>query len=671
MSVIKSIARNLRLILSRDIEQGLDGIRERLEIRADRYEEAIDARLETRFGAVEADLERRTAELAGRLAETAERSAAEQAALERRFDGQLTAATDRQEERLGEVANGFGQQLASVEGQLAGRITALDERLEARLAVIEERLDARLAAVDERIEARLAAIDERLEERLVVIEERTDQRLATIESGNDQRFESFGQEVAERLGRYEEAVDQRFDERLAGIDHQLDQRQVVLETRLEERLAAIESGNDRRFDDFGMHLDSRLTGMETSFAIRAQNYEAAVDQRFAERLEAVEADLAARFSEHARAVDIRLDDRQAGMDRRLDERFNGFEKRTDTRLEAHELRIDRTLSQNRNDVIERTDLLLQVFEQRLDRLRRGALPEGDAAGTVAMPHPAHSLYDQIIDWKPAAATGLDHFSADEQEIADYLLSFVPDEEAKGYVRQHMRRYLSTLNRIPPARRSSERLLELGSLTPLAPAIRRFCGYAEIIGNNWWPGGEKLATKHFAQSDGGEQLSIPLHNFNVEADPFPFPDGSFRVILCGELLEHLQRDPLHMLWECNRVLENDGFLILTTPNIAGTRSIEGLLTGCSPYLFSQYNLESAFDQHHREYAPQEVATALTASGFEVVRLETEDVWRRSNPAILELLAKVGLSTELRGDNIFAMARKAGPPVTRYPKELYIN
>ena len=92
----------------------------------------------------------------------------------------------------------------------------------------------------------------------------------------------------------------------------------------------------------------------------------------------------------------------------------------------------------------------------------------------------------------------------------------------------------------------------------------------------------------------------------------------------------------MLWECNRVLEDNGFLILTTPNIAGCRSIEGVLTGCSPYLFSQYNLASPFDQHHREYAPREVRTALTAAGFEVLKLETEDVWRRSNPAILELL-----------------------------------
>ena len=61
----------------------------------------------------------------------------------------------------------------------------------------------------------------------------------------------------------------------------------------------------------------------------------------------------------------------------------------------------------------------------------------------------------------------------------------------------------------------------------------------------------------------------------------------------------------------------------------------------------------------------------AAGFTVVELETEDVWMRSNPAIIELLKEVNLPTENRGDNIFALARKTGAPVERYPKELYVD
>jgi hypothetical protein len=71
------------------------------------------------------------------------------------------------------------------------------------------------------------------------------------------------------------------------------------------------------------------------------------------------------------------------------------------------------------------------------------------------------------------------------------------------------------------------------------------------------------------------------------------------------------------------------------------------------------------------APCEVGVALAAAGFTVVELETEDVWMRSNPAIIELLKEVNLQTENRGDNIFALARKTSAPIERYPKELYVD
>jgi len=129
--------------------------------------------------------------------------------------------------------------------------------------------------------------------------------------------------------------------------------------------------------------------------------------------------------------------------------------------------------------------------------------------------------------------------------------------------------------------------------------------------------------------------------------------------------------MHMLWELNRALAPDGLLLLTTPNIVSARSIEGLLVGCAPYLFAQYDRKTPLDQHNREYAPYEVGVALAAAGFTVVELEAEEVWMRSNPAIIELLKEVELSTENRGDNIFALARKTGAQIERYPKELYVD
>jgi SAM-dependent methyltransferase len=434
--------------------------------------------------------------------------------------------------------------------------------------------------------------------------------------------------------------------------------------------------------------------------------------------------LSERADRYERNVDLRLDERLETIERRLDERLETIERRLDERLEAHERRTDNYLLQSRVEIIDRADVMLQIFEQRLERQRReiqamrealaardaGAKNSDGSSDSEARPAPNVSapngpqspadqilsfrrlaenagwpvkqklqsgaaggsmLYQRILDWKKESQDGLNDFSADEQEMVDYILSFISDPGDRAYAMQHMRRFIGTLQRIPPPQSSSDRLLELGSLMHLAPAIKKFCGYQEVCGADFWESDEKLVYETVAQKNGADAHTFELCNFNVERDPFPWPDNHFRVALCCEILEHLQSDPMHMLWELNRTLAPDGFLLLTTPNIVSARSIEGLLVGCAPYLLSQYNRKTPIDQHNREYAPYEVGVALAAAGFTVVELETEDVWMRSNPAIIELLKEVNLPTENRGDNIFALARKTGAPVERYPKELYVD
>lgn len=82
-----------------------------------------------------------------------------------------------------------------------------------------------------------------------------------------------------------------------------------------------------------------------------------------------------------------------------------------------------------------------------------------------------TLYQRILDWKKKSRDGLNNFSADEQEVVDYILSFISDPAERDYTMQHMRRFIGTLQRIPPPQSSADRLLELGSLLHLAPAIK--------------------------------------------------------------------------------------------------------------------------------------------------------------------------------------------------------
>jgi SAM-dependent methyltransferase len=527
--------------------------------------------------------------------------------------------------------------------------------------------------------------------------------LRSVFEAQEQRIDAFQQRADERADAYERALDLRLDERFTGIEERLDERSSNFEAAQDARL-------DKRFVNLEQRSDERFATIEQQNDAQQAKLAKTLDQRFDKRV---------------RAADNRFDDRFARTERQIDERFQTLEQRLDERMETHEKRTDYNLKLNRADIIERADVMLQIFEQRLDQQRRelkalrqqlaqlqGTTPAENQAESIAETNgqlatidpkqilaesePAQqvqsfrklaqasgliganklkttdaTLYQKILDWKRVSAEGFNNFTPDEQEVVDYLLSFISDDAERNYTRQHLRRFLSTLQRIPPPQRSTDRLLELGSLLHLAPVIKKFCGYNEVCCADTWEGAEKLSHETLRQVNGSESHTIELRNFNVEAEPYPYPDGHFRVVLCCELIEHLQHDPLHMLWECNRILQPDGFLLVTTPNITSARSIEGVLIGCTPYLLSQYNLTTPADQHNREYAPLELGIALAAAGFTVIELETEDVWLRSNPAILKLLEEVNLPTDMRGDNIFALARKTSEPLERYPQELYVE
>ncbi len=405
------------------------------------------------------------------------------------------------------------------------------------------------------------------------------------------------------------------------------------------------------------------------------------------------------------------------IEERINFRADVYERAVDTRIDERLERHENLIRQMSVDIVERNDIMLQLFEERLDKQRReirairqmmdlatnsGPVVEPNAGGDQGRENLANNgastqqtvahqrltditkqvrsksalsddvvLYHKILDWKKVAHDGIDQFPPDEQEVVDYILSFTDDPKDIEYLKTHMRRLISTLNRIPPAQSSVDRLLELGSRSAIAPAIRKYSGYNEVLGADVWDSDEKVARRTVEQKSGSDSYTFEVRNFNVERDPFPFPDNYFRVVLCCELIEHLRSDPMHMLWESNRVLADGGYLILTTPNITSARAIEAVLVGCVPYLYPQYNVKEAMDQHYREYAPREVSEALTAAGFTVEALETQDVWLRSNPAIIDLLAELLISTELRGDNIFALARKTGAPVERYPAYLYVQ
>jgi glycosyltransferase involved in cell wall biosynthesis/SAM-dependent methyltransferase len=260
-----------------------------------------------------------------------------------------------------------------------------------------------------------------------------------------------------------------------------------------------------------------------------------------------------------------------------------------------------------------------------------------------------------------------------EPIGPYIESWAPVENgSREYVESHLSRLERTLAITPPGG-PADSVLEMGAYLQITPALKTRLGYGEVRGCYF---GEAGGTHQRAvTSASGETFECSVDLFDAEKDPFPYADGSFSTVLCCELLEHLTADPLHMMAEINRILKPGGHLVLTTPNLASLRSLAGILQGFHPQLFSAYirPRNGVVDARHaREYTPVELRKLLEDSGFEVALLETGPFREEPKPEfawVEHLLTRYLLSTELRGEGIYAVGRKTGPVRERYPEWLY--
>jgi glycosyltransferase involved in cell wall biosynthesis/SAM-dependent methyltransferase len=257
--------------------------------------------------------------------------------------------------------------------------------------------------------------------------------------------------------------------------------------------------------------------------------------------------------------------------------------------------------------------------------------------------------------------------------AEYITSWAPAENgARAYVESHLSRLERTLAITPPGG-PGDRVLEMGAYLQITPALKTRLGYGEVRGCYFGKAGG--VNRREVISESGETFECMVDLFDAEKDPFPYRDAEFSTVLCCELLEHLTADPLHMLVEINRILKPGGNLVLTTPNLASLRALAGILQGFHPQLFSAYirPRNGVVDARHaREYTPIELRRLLEDSGFEVTLLETGPFREEPKPEfawVEHLLTRYLLSTELRGEGIYAVGRKTGPVRERYPAWLY--
>lgn len=248
-----------------------------------------------------------------------------------------------------------------------------------------------------------------------------------------------------------------------------------------------------------------------------------------------------------------------------------------------------------------------------------------------------------------------------------------DQAASGYIDGHQTRLLKTLEVIPPGG-PDDAVLEMGIYFQITPSLRDKLGYGHIRGCYYGEAG-RVETKQVLSND-GDEFACPVDYFDAEKDRFPYDDESFSTVLCCELIEHLFEDPMFMMSEINRILKPGGHLVLTTPNVASMRALSAILNGYHPGFFQSYikpgGRHNDHPRHNREYTPDDIHHLLENAGFAVVRLETGEFRDDPHPDwayIRHILAEYKLPEINRGDGIYAVGRKTGPVVDRWPSWLY--
>jgi len=257
--------------------------------------------------------------------------------------------------------------------------------------------------------------------------------------------------------------------------------------------------------------------------------------------------------------------------------------------------------------------------------------------------------------------------------SDYLGGWATSDASRGYLATHQTRLLKTLE-ITPRGGPCDRILEMGAYLQITPSLRTRLGYGEVRGCYYGPLGR--VEQRAVTSQEGEPFDCLVDLFDAEKDRYPYPDDHYATVVCGELIEHLFEDPMHLMGEINRILKPGGHLVLTTPNAAGLRAIAAILQGYHPGFFPAYIRPSESGEvdarHNREYTPREIRQLFEAAGFEVTLLETGEFRDEPHPElgwVSHLLKRYWLETELRGDGIYAVGRKSGPVRERYPAWLY--
>ncbi len=260
-----------------------------------------------------------------------------------------------------------------------------------------------------------------------------------------------------------------------------------------------------------------------------------------------------------------------------------------------------------------------------------------------------------------------------EEIFKYLLSFDlfsqmgrPDEGV-AYAKEHLHRIIKTVELLPPLE-GPVKVLELGA-TPyyMTLIMQKYLNYditaANFADYEFGVVSDKEGHTTVSSKEFDEIYKFTYKMFNVERDPFPYEDEEFDLVLCCELIEHLLLDPSHMISEAHRVLKENGYIVVTTPNSARLENVIKLLQGKN--IYDCYSGNGIYGRHNREYTSAELEALLKLHNFEpTVRIDNI----HQHSGLYNWICRI---SERYRDNLFGIGRKYGDLLHCYPEWLYLH